>query len=82
MTELLGTAITVRTTPDGRLQALRLPHGWRAVVRVANQWVVDSDWWRLPVRRHYMRLLLGGGECVEVYRDLGDGTWHLARRYD
>jgi hypothetical protein len=61
---------------------VRLPRGWRAVLRIANQWIVDTDWWRTPVRRHYVRLLLGGGECIEMYRDLVDGTWYLVRRYD
>ena len=55
--------------PRGRPR--RPPGGWRAVSRVANQWVVETDWWRTPVRRHYVRLLLegrGGGR-----QDAGPG---------
>jgi hypothetical protein len=44
--------------------------------------VVETDWWRIPVRRLYLRLLLGDEECVELYRDLDTGRWHWSRRYD
>jgi hypothetical protein len=56
---LSGTA-EVRVDAAGDLRAVRLAGGWRAVSRVANRWVVETDWWRTPVRRHYVRLLLDG----------------------
>ena len=52
------------------------------VSRVANHWVVETDWWRTAVRRHYLRLLLDRDQCVELYHDLETGTWHWSRRYD
>jgi hypothetical protein len=83
MTELLQGPAEVRVDPrTGGLRDIRLAGRWQAVVRVANRWVVETDWWRTPVRRHYLRLLLDGGECVEVFRDLGTGLWHWSRRYD
>jgi hypothetical protein len=82
MTELLDEPIEVRLAADGRIEALRLPEGWRVVVRTANRWLVDTDWWRRPIRRDYRRCLTRSDECVEVYRDLDSGAWHLSRRYD
>ena len=89
MTELLSGPAEVRLDPSGTPRAVRLAGGWRRVSRVANRWLVETDWWRTPVRRHYLRLLLepAGGhgeadECVELYRDLDAGTWHWSRRYD
>ena len=58
MTELLSGPAEVRVDAAGELRAVRLAGGWRAVSRVANRWVVETDWWRTPVRRHYVRLLL------------------------
>jgi len=81
MTELLEGLIEVAGEAPA-LSAVRLPQGWRVVSRVANSWIVETDWWRAPVRRHYLRLLLADGECVEVYRDLDTGDWRLVRRYD
>jgi hypothetical protein len=83
VTELLSGPAEVRLEPgSGSLRAVRMGGRWRAVTRVANRWVVETDWWRTPVRRHYVRLLLGKDECVELYHDLDTGTWHWSRRYD
>jgi len=62
--------------------ALRFDGGWREVLEVAARWRVETDWWRTPVRREYVRCLLSGGECVDVYRDLDSGGWFRVRRYD
>ena len=83
MTELLDGRVEVRgdaTAPT----ALRTESGWRRVERVAARWVVDTDWWRRPLRREYLRCLLSGGECCEIYRDLDGGAaeWSWSRRYD
>ncbi|GAC1338671.1 MAG: hypothetical protein NVSMB29_04820 [Candidatus Dormibacteria bacterium] len=82
MTELFERAIEVRLGPSGELQSVRTPAGWRTVARVVNRWLVETDWWREIVMRDYRRVLTGDGQCLELYRDLGDGSWHLSRRYD
>jgi hypothetical protein len=64
VTELLSGVAEVRVDASGSVCAVRLVGGWSRVSRVANQWLVETDWWRTPVRRHYLRLLLesrGGG---------------------
>jgi len=82
MTELYELSTEVRLAPDGRLQAVRLPEGWRLVDRTTTRWRVETDWWREPVSRDYRRCVTRTGECIEVYHDLRTGAWHLARRYD
>ena len=83
MTELYELPTEVRLATDGRrVQAIRLPEGWRLVERTSNRWLVETDWWREPVSRDYRRCLTRSGECVEIYHDLGTDAWHLARRYD
>ena len=55
---------------------------WGRVAEVVNTWRVETDWWRTPVGRDYVRCLLDDGECVDLYRDLETGAWHRERRYD
>jgi len=72
MTELLDGIADVRFGASGAIRAVRLAGGWSTINRVANQWLVETDWWRTLVRRHYVRLLLagrGGGR-----RATGSGT--------
>lgn len=82
MTELYDLPIEVRLAREGKVEAVRLPGGWRLVTRHLNRWLVEVDWWRRPVRRDYRRCRLSDGDCVELYRDLDTDAWHLARRYD
>ena len=84
MTELLEGAVEVRTDADGRPVAIRTGpgSGWGPVAEVVNTWRVETDWWRTPVGRDYVRCLLADGDCVDLYRDLETGVWHRERRYD
>jgi hypothetical protein len=82
MTELLEGTIEVRTSADGRPVAIRNGQVWGRVAEVVNTWRVETDWWRIPVGRDYVRCLLNDGECVDLYRDLETGEWHRERRYD
>jgi hypothetical protein len=83
MTELLEAAEgEVRTGPDGGPAAVRTGGGWREVTRTVNRWVVETDWWRVPVRREYRRCLVAGGDCLELCRELDSPRWSVVRRYD
>ena len=82
MTELLEGIVEVRTGADGRPVAIRDGSKWVPVAEVVNTWRVETDWWRIPVGRDYVRCLLDDGDCVDLYRDLETGAWHRERRYD
>jgi len=82
MTELLHGDVEVRVDAAGEPRAVRMHGVWRDVDEVALTWRVETDWWRAPVRRDYMRCLLAGGECIDMYRDIDRGEWALVRRYD
>lgn len=82
MTELLAGDVEVRTGESGVPTELRTAAGWRLVREIVNHWRVETDWWRVPLDRDYLRCLLDGGECVEIFRDAAAGSWHWSRRYD
>ena len=67
--------VAVRSGPDGP-QAV----GGRAVEAVREQWLVEDRWWtEAPLRRHYLELVLAGGRCLVVYRDLVTDRWYQQR---
>lgn len=84
MTELLSGPAQVREAAGAAdvPEAVYTDAGWRRVERVAARWLVETDWWCQPMRREYLRCLLAGGDCCELYRDLQEGGWYWARRYD
>ena len=52
----------------------------RAVEGVLEDWVVEDRWWTgRPLRRRYVELVLEGGRCVVVFRDLEGGRWYVQR---
>ena len=82
VTELFEGIVEVRTGVDGRPVAIRNGSRWVPVAEVVNAWRVETDWWRIPVGRDYVRCLLDDGDCVDLYRDLETGAWQRERRYD
>ena len=83
MTELLDPGEgEVRLAADGGPAAVRTGGRWREVTRTVNRWVVETDWWRVPVRREYRRCLVAGGDCLELCRELDSPHWSVVRRYD
>lgn len=52
----------------------------RAVEAIRDQWLVEDRWWTAtPLRRHYLEVVLAGGRCLVVYRDIGTGCWYEQR---
>lgn len=52
----------------------------RAVESIREEWLVEDRWWSgEPLRRHYLELVLEGGRCTVVYRDLAAGGWYGQR---
>lgn len=49
----------------------------RRVEAVRESWRIDDEWWRRPVSRWYLSLVLEDGALITVYRDLTDGDWYL-----
>ncbi len=47
-----------------------------AVSTIAEDWVVEDRWWTgRPLRRRYFELVLDGGACAVIFKDLERGRW-------
>jgi len=64
---------------ESGLMTVRRPDG-RTVGRVEailESWRIDDEWWRQPISRSYLELLLAGGKRVVVFQDLLTGLWFI-----
>ena len=54
---------------------------WEAmrVVEVGEVWHVHDEWWRTPIDRRYVEVVLKGGEHLMLFEDRGTGTWFEQR---
>lgn len=49
----------------------------RRVAEILDVWRIDDEWWRAPVSRRYVEVVLEGGGHVVVFEDLTTGSWFL-----
>jgi hypothetical protein len=53
--------------------------GGRRVDAVVETWVVQDEWWRSPIHRRYVEVVLEGGAHVVLFEDLTTGEWFMQR---
>ena len=79
------TRIEVELDTWSRLQAISYSRGTndspvRAVVDIViDSWRIDDEWWRNPISRRYLDIVLEGGGHVVVFQDLVTGDWFLQK---
>ena len=49
----------------------------RAVESIIEAWHIDDEWWREPISRRYMEVILEGGKHVVLYEDFTTGDWFM-----
>ena len=51
----------------------------RRVEEVVEVWVVEDEWWRNPIHRRYVEVVLEGGAHVMLFEDLTTGEWFIQK---
>jgi hypothetical protein len=60
---------------SGAPRALRERNHWRAIERVQDAWQVDDEWWREPISRHYLQVVLDDGSPRTLFHDRLADRW-------
>ena len=42
---------------------------------ILETWRIDDEWWRQPISRSYMEVMLEGGKRLVLFQDLITGEW-------
>jgi len=42
---------------------------------ILETWRIDDEWWRQPIARAYMEVMLEGGKRLVLFQDLSTGEW-------
>jgi len=50
-----------------------------AVEAVIEVWRIDDEWWRQPISRHYVEVVLQGGRHLVLYEDLITSDWFMQK---
>jgi len=49
----------------------------KSVAAILEIWRVEDEWWRQPISRRYVEVVLQGGRHVVLYEDLSTGDWFM-----
>ncbi len=80
----LPRRVEVELDEHGRPRAIMGEHGRaqtsadeprRAIETIGEVWRVDDEWWRQPITRRYMEVILEGGAHLMLFEDLATGQW-------
>ena len=54
---------------------MREPGNVKRVESLGENWRMDDEWWRQPIVRRYVEVVLEGGGRVVLFEDLMTGEW-------
>ena len=69
--------VQVRANAAGVPQAITERGATLQVQTIEDRWVVEEEWWRVPIRRTYYRVRLSDQRMRTLCADTVDGTWFL-----
>ncbi len=49
----------------------------KTVDAIIDTWRIDDEWWREPIARRYVEVVLNDGGHVVLYEDLTNHAWFL-----
>ena len=53
----------------------REPGNEKRIESVGETWRIDDEWWRMPIVRRYVEVILEGGGRLVLFEDLMTGEW-------
>lgn len=51
----------------------------KRVESIGENWRMDDEWWRQPIVRRYVEVVLEGGGRVVLFEDLISGEWFVQK---
>ncbi len=69
--------IRVKTDDEGRPVRVARARRVLAVDRIVESWRIDDEWWRTPISRAYVTVVLEDGAHLTLYQDLMTGNWYV-----
>ena len=69
--------IQVWTNAGGLPASIQWKKRRTSVHHTKERWRIDDEWWRNPIARRYVRVVLETGVLVTLYHDLLEDQWYV-----
>jgi hypothetical protein len=47
----------------------------KRIESIGETWRIDDEWWRVPIVRRYLEVIVEGGGRIVLFEDLKTGEW-------
>ncbi|HEY6157500.1 MAG TPA: hypothetical protein VIV88_08585 [Gemmatimonadales bacterium] len=47
----------------------------KRIESIGETWRIDDEWWRVPIVRRYLEVIVEGGGRMVLFEDLMTGEW-------
>ena len=71
--------VAVEADERGAPKAVLFKGTFRQVRAISDTWRIDDEWWREPISREYLAVVLDDGRMLTLYHDLLDGSWYAQK---
>ncbi len=71
------TAIRVGITEAGNPEWIEWRRKKLWVAQIGDCWRIDDEWWRSPISRRYLQIVLDNGVMMTVYHDMEEDRWYM-----
>jgi hypothetical protein len=68
--------VTVSADRLGRPTRLTIDGQRHHVDGIVDDWLIEDEWWRVPVQREYFEVRLADGVTRTVFHDLVGDAWY------
>ena len=76
----IPVAVQVKADTGGIPVQMKHSDLWIDIIKVADRWRIDDEWWREErVSRTYFQLLMQNGQSIIMFHDDVNGTWYWQR---
>jgi hypothetical protein len=74
--QLVAVTLDERGLPIGVRRGME--HEKR-VESIGETWLIDDEWWRVPIVRRYVEVVLEGGGRVVLFEDASTAEWWMQK---
>ena len=75
----LPQRVDVCTGPDGWPDAIIINHKRKPIEALGEIWRVDDEWWRNPISRTCIEVMLTGGAHLILFQDHMTDKWYVQK---
>ena len=77
--ELDADGMPMNVKRETKKDSLTVAGNGKRVEALGESWRIHDEWWRQPIVRRYVEVILEGGGRMVLFEDLNTGEWWMQK---